>query len=210
MKTGDNVRLRADGRYEARYHKGRDNKGKIKYGYCYGNTREEAEAKREEMKAIYQTPQSLNLLILGAGVHGLDVYEIASSFRIFNKISFLDDDLTIENTLGTCTEFEKYINEYSVAIPAIGDNLIRSKWMEELTIAGFLIPTLIHRSSNVSVTSSVGLGTVICAGASVGAKAKIGQGCIIDAGAIVERGAIVPDWTLVECGSVYKAIEGRK
>ena len=122
----------------------------------------------------------------------------------------MDDDLTIENTLGTCTEFEKYINEYSVAIPAIGDNLIRSKWMEELTIAGFLIPTLIHRSSNVSVTSSVGLGTVICAGASVGAKAKIGQGCIIDAGAIVERGAIVPDWTLVECGSVYKAIEGRK
>ena len=29
LKSGDNVRLRSDGRYEARYQKGRDENGKI-------------------------------------------------------------------------------------------------------------------------------------------------------------------------------------
>ncbi len=41
MKKGDNVRLRADGRYEARFIKSRDETGKTKYGYCYGLTYDE-------------------------------------------------------------------------------------------------------------------------------------------------------------------------
>lgn len=205
MRTGDNIRIRNDGRYEARYYKGRNQDGKIIYGYCYGATREEVEKKRKEMISVYNTPKALNLLILGAGVHGTDVYEIAKSFRIFNKISFLDDNGSIENVLGPCTDLKKYRNDYSTAIPAIGDSNIRKKWIEDLTLAGFTIPMLIHNSANVSLTCSIGCGTVICAGATVGANAKIGKGCIIDAGAIVERNAIVPDYSLVKSGEVYKS-----
>lgn len=46
-RQGKNIYLRKDGRWEARYPKGREN-GRIKYGYVFGRTYEEAEAKREE------------------------------------------------------------------------------------------------------------------------------------------------------------------
>ena len=48
MRTGDNIRQRIDGRFEARYIKGRSDEGRAVYGYCYGKTPEEASQKREE------------------------------------------------------------------------------------------------------------------------------------------------------------------
>lgn len=49
MRTGPNVRFRADGRWEARYIKGRDENGKTIYGYVYAYSKEEAEKKRSEL-----------------------------------------------------------------------------------------------------------------------------------------------------------------
>lgn len=48
MKTGASVFFRSDGRWEARYQKGRNDAGKIQYGFVYGLTQEEAEKKRAE------------------------------------------------------------------------------------------------------------------------------------------------------------------
>lgn len=67
MKTGDNIRLRTDGRYEARYIKSRDDFGKPVYGYCYGKTYEEAKEKREYQLHKLNKLREMNLLILGAG-----------------------------------------------------------------------------------------------------------------------------------------------
>ena len=46
MHVGPNVYLRSDGRWEARYQKGVDEKGRTVYGYTYGKTQEEAVSKR--------------------------------------------------------------------------------------------------------------------------------------------------------------------
>lgn len=48
MAKRENVHLRKDGRYEARYMKGRDSEGKLIYGFCYGRSYEEAKKKAEE------------------------------------------------------------------------------------------------------------------------------------------------------------------
>ena len=48
LRTGPSVFLRSDGRWEARYQKGRDENGKVIYGFVYGKTQEEAERKRAE------------------------------------------------------------------------------------------------------------------------------------------------------------------
>ena len=45
MAKGENIFRRRDGRWEARYIKGRELSGKIKYGYCYGKTYREAKEK---------------------------------------------------------------------------------------------------------------------------------------------------------------------
>lgn len=46
MHIGPNVYLRSDGRWEARYQKSVDEKGRTIYGYTYGKTQEEAVSKR--------------------------------------------------------------------------------------------------------------------------------------------------------------------
>ena len=45
MRTGENIYKRKDGRWEARYRKGRDEFGKIQYGFCYGKTYSAAKEK---------------------------------------------------------------------------------------------------------------------------------------------------------------------
>ncbi len=51
MAKGENIFKRRDGRWEARYVKGRELSGKIKYGFCYGKTYREAKEKVTKIKA---------------------------------------------------------------------------------------------------------------------------------------------------------------
>lgn len=204
MKTGSNIRLRKDGTYEARYIKGHTEEGKILWGYCYGATYEKAEEKRNRILANKTKTKCMNLLIVGAGSLGQEVYELVKNLRIFSKISFLDDDPQKDFVIGKCSGFEQYIDEYPIAIPAIGDNTKRLKWFMELSRLGFVIPSFIHPLASVSVSSEIGEGSVICAGATVGIDAKVGRSCILDSGSVVEKHAEVPDWTWVGCGEVVR------
>lgn len=51
MAKGENIFKRKDGRWEARYIKGYELSGKIKYGFCYGKTYREAKKKVTKCKA---------------------------------------------------------------------------------------------------------------------------------------------------------------
>lgn len=51
MAKGENIFKRKDGRWEARYIKGYEVSGKIKYGFCYGKTYKEAKDKVTRAKA---------------------------------------------------------------------------------------------------------------------------------------------------------------
>lgn len=51
MAKGENIFKRKDGRWEARYIKGYELSGKIKYGFCYGKTYKEAKDKVIRIKA---------------------------------------------------------------------------------------------------------------------------------------------------------------
>ncbi len=50
-RKGENIFKRGDGRWEARYIKGRELSGKIRYGFCYGKTYKEAKEKVTLCKA---------------------------------------------------------------------------------------------------------------------------------------------------------------
>lgn len=51
MAKGENIFKRKDGRWEARYIKGHELSGKIRYGFCYGKTYKEAKEKVTKCKA---------------------------------------------------------------------------------------------------------------------------------------------------------------
>ena len=59
MAKGENIFKRKDGRWEARYIKGYEVSGKIKYGFCYGRTYREAKEKVTKCKL----PASLFVLL---------------------------------------------------------------------------------------------------------------------------------------------------
>ena len=200
MRSGSNIRQRADGRFEARYPKGRDERGRIVYGCCYGRTYEEAARKREE--ALRRPAREMNLLILGAGSHGQEVRELAQSLNVFRRIAFLDDTAKGPEVIGSCSALERYTETYPVAIAAVGDHDLRMRWLDGLARAGFVLPVLIHPGAVVSPSASLGYGTVICARATIGAGAVIGKGCIISSGATIDRDMTVPDGTHIDCGRI--------
>lgn len=204
MRTGNNIRLRSDGRYEARYIKARDHAGKPIYGYCYGRTIEEAKEKKDLQLRRLAKPREMRLLILGAGSHGLDVYEIAKSLRIFSKISFLDDDPSNERAIGRWELAESLSEEYPAAIVAVGDEDIRREWMQKLNYLGFITPTLIHPTAFVPENTEIGIGTVICARATVGMSVCIGKGCIITCGSNVPRKTVIPNWQQFEFDKIIR------
>lgn len=210
MRTGDNIHKREDGRFEARYIKDRKPDGKAVYGSCYGKTYEEARRKRErvlcERYAEEHEPQGLNLLILGAGSHGQEVLEIAQQLRIFNIITFLDDDENKAESFGPLSYIENLKDEYAAAVVAIGDEKVRKLYFAQLTELGYVIPTLIHPSAIVSSTAKVGVGTVVFPRAVISPGAKIGKGCIISPTAVIDRNAVLPDWTYVDIGGAIKKL----
>lgn len=202
MRTGSNIRQRADGRFEARYAKARDERGRIVYGYCYGRTYEEAAGKRDAALAARGAVREMNLLILGAGAHGRTVRELAESLRLFPRIAFLDDDPENSLALGRCGECARFREEYPVAIAAVGDQALRLRWTRMLARAGFVLPVLIHPTAVVSPSARIGYGSVVDARAIIGAGAEIGAGSVISSGATVDRGVVLPEGSMVRCGQV--------
>ncbi|MBE6973718.1 MAG: site-specific integrase [Ruminococcaceae bacterium] len=59
MSKGENIFKRKDGRWEARYIKGYELSGKIKYGFCYGKTYKEAKEKVIKCKATVMDGKAL-------------------------------------------------------------------------------------------------------------------------------------------------------
>lgn len=205
MRKGDNIRERADGRFEARYIKGRNDQGKAIYGYCYGKTREEAAEKRDwqlRKNTRKPGPKLMNLLILGAGSHGQEVYEIAEGMRCFSKISYLDDFVDSLEVIGKCSDLERFADEYSMAIPAVGSGELRKRWTQAIIDAGYVVPTLIDPTAVVSKTAHIGYATVIGSMATVSSGAYIGNGCIISSGAVVGRDATMEDWQFIDSGKI--------
>lgn len=61
MAKGENIFKRKDGRWEARYIKGYELSGKVKYGYCYGKSYKEAKEKVIKARAALANGISLSV-----------------------------------------------------------------------------------------------------------------------------------------------------
>lgn len=139
-----------------------------------------------------ETPlKRMNLLILGAGSQGHVVKETAEAIGVFHEIAFLDDDKKNILAIDTCENYQKYGDQYPIAIPSFGNCEIRARWIDRLENAGFILPILIHPMATVSPSATIGAGTVVEMKAIVGTNAKVGKGCIISSGAVVYLDAAV-------------------
>lgn len=196
--------------WEARFKVGVDEKtGRAKYRSVYAQSRDEVIAKRHAILGELfevEKPKSLglpNLLILGAGMLGRDVYDIAASLRVFKKISFLDDAAVGADIIGRCSDLFKFRDEYPLAFIAIGDNKIRQKYAELLREYHFLIPSIVSPAANISPGAVIADGVVILPMARVG-EAQIGDFSIVASNGVVSSGASVGDFCHIDCGVIVQ------
>lgn len=143
------------------------------------------------------------LLIIGLGSHGKVVKEIADCLGIYKRIEFLDDNS--DEAIGTIDELEYFRKDFDSAFVSIGDNNLREKFINELKLAGYDIPVLIHPTAYVSKSCIIKNGTLVEPKAIVNTNSQIGEGCIVSVGAIIDHDVVVEDYCHVNAGAVIKA-----
>ncbi len=78
-------------------------------------------------------------------------------------------------------------------------------WIEDLMTrfveAGFKFPKILHPSSVISRSATIGDGTVILESAIVKTNATIGQFCLINSGSIVSHDCLVEDFVHISLGA---------
>ena len=150
------------------------------------------------------------LLILGAGMFGMVVKEIAEEMGTFEQISFLDDTFgnvwpmcdSRNNHIGKLEDYLEFPSVYKYAIVSIGDPQIRKKWTKKLKEVGYNIPNIVSPLAYVSPSAQIGAGVVIAPMAVINSNSSVGDGSFITAGAIVDHNSIVRDYCNIQCGSV--------
>lgn len=145
------------------------------------------------------------LLIIGASGHGKVVADIAIEMNKWQRIVFLDDDESIESSMGIevigkSSDAFTYINDYDIFI-AIGNNEIREKIQNRLETAGASIPVLVHPVAVLGEQVGLKSGTVVMAGVVINCCTRIGKGCIINTGATIDHDNVIEDYVHISPGA---------
>lgn len=129
-----------------------------------------------------------SIYIYGASGHGLVVADIAKACG-YENIIFLDDG---DNEYPA---FEDIKRTSGIPIAfGIGSNSIRAKLFEKVQNSGFEIVSLIHPSSVISSSVTIGKGTVVMPNVVVNAKATIGEGVILNSSCVIEHECVIEDF----------------
>jgi sugar O-acyltransferase (sialic acid O-acetyltransferase NeuD family) len=142
------------------------------------------------------------LLVAGAGGHGIVIAEAAQLQGAWSCITLFDDDVERPRDLlgfafgGAMPALQARLRHAEAGIAlavGIGLNDLRMRMVEDCLALGSKLATVIHPSAIVSPSASVGAGTVVLAGAIIGSRAKVGRGCIVNTAAVVEHDCVVAD-----------------
>jgi sugar O-acyltransferase (sialic acid O-acetyltransferase NeuD family) len=143
----------------------------------------------------------MNLRILGAGGHAKVAIEAWRSSG-GQVVALFDDDQSLAGSqvLGVPVEgsIETALGSAGPLHVAIGNNMTRSKLARDLRDE--LCPPVVHAGAQISPTSSIGPGTLVCAGAVVQASARIGRHVIVNSLALVEHDVEIGDFSHIAPG----------
>lgn len=145
----------------------------------------------------------MNLLIVGAGGHGKVVKEVAESLGKYERIDFVDDQ--VSTAVGTTDDLPNLRAHYEAAFVGIGNNAMRQRILNQLQRYGYQVPALIHPTAYISPSAQIEDGTIVEPKAIVNANSIVGEGCIISVGAIVDHDVELESCVHVNAGAICKA-----
>ncbi len=146
-----------------------------------------------------------NLMLIGASGHGKVVTDIAKCTGRYESIAFLDDDLSLQDSMGFPVvggsgDAYQYVASCELFV-AIGNAETRKRLMEQLQAMGAEVPVLIHPKAVIGANVSIGAGSVIMAGAVINPDTRIGQGCIVNTCASIDHDCVIRDYVHVSVGA---------
>ena len=142
------------------------------------------------------------MYLYGASGHAKVIIDILNALNIDVEGMF-DDDESI-NQLMTIPVSHEWKGESPIVV-SIGNNKTRKQIVERL-VCDF--GTVIHPSSIVSPTATIGTGSVVMQGAVVQSGAVVGKHCILNTGASVDHECVIEDYVHISpqatlCGNVH-------
>lgn len=147
------------------------------------------------------------LVVIGAGGHSKVIQDIVIASGRYSIYAILDD--AISKTMvkeKVIYSNVNYIEELDLKnyffVVAIGDNQVRKKLVEKLSISNERYATIIHPSAVISKSSKLGAGTVIMPNATINADSVIGSHSIINTHAVVEHDNVLNEFVHISPGSV--------
>tara|TARA_S200000501_G_C20678178_1_gene679431 strand:+ start:187 stop:849 length:663 start_codon:yes stop_codon:yes gene_type:complete len=141
------------------------------------------------------------LLIIGCGGHAKVITEIAIDVG-FSDIIYQDEKTEKNYFLGNDIVKKPIENYYDYFFVAIGDNFLR----ENLTRAFLKInphskaAILIHPSSIISKSCTIGEGTVVMPLCAINSSSKIGRGVIVNTKSSIDHDNLLKDYSSIAPG----------
>lgn len=152
-----------------------------------------------------------NLLIIGAGGFGVDIYELAKESRgymvNFQIKGFLDKNLNALNNYDNYPKVIEYEDNYNIQendifVCAIGDVNVRKKCIEKMEHRGAHFLTLIHNTAFIAPSCQIGDGCIILQDAKIGTDVIVGKHCLIQLNAIIAHNCVLGDYNRIDCNVV--------
>lgn len=155
----------------------------------------------------------MELVIIGAGDFGKEVAWLVEDINRkapqYKVLGFLDDDevkagQTINgySVLGDTSLLTKLNEERDVcAVIAMQDGTARKEIVERFPDFQNW-ETLIHPAANISQTSTLGKGCIVCAGGNISVNTEIRDQCVFNIGVTVGHDNVIEDYVSVMSGSV--------
>ena len=148
-----------------------------------------------------------SLLILGAGDLGQVVAEMAA--EQYDKIAFLDDNPTKEKQelfpiIGDLKSLESICGNYTHAIPAYGNVIIKEKMRKRIKDCGLTMPCIIHPTAVISSTAQIGAGTIIRENAVISRKVIIYECVLVNMGVLIDHGCVIGACSHLPMGMIIR------
>jgi sugar O-acyltransferase (sialic acid O-acetyltransferase NeuD family) len=139
------------------------------------------------------------LIIVGAGMHGRIVLDIAKTLDV-EVAGFLDDTreagspVDDRTVLGPIARFadDELLGRHEFIV-AIGNNLARRRFADQIRARGGALARLIHPSCWLSPTATIGAGTVLVGANMVFSAARIGNDVLVDPDATIGAESSIED-----------------
>jgi acetyltransferase EpsM len=152
------------------------------------------------------------LIIYGGGGHAKSLIDLIRAEGKYRVHGILDDGVPA----GTLVMGVEVLGDGSLlhdlrrqgiglavnAVGGIGSITPRLKVYEEIRLAGFNVPTVIHPRAFIEPGAVIGEGCQIFHNAYIGSEVKVGFGCIINTGAIVSHDCVLGDTVNISPGAI--------